>query len=109
MCTCRHSRSEQDTRTMPLFFNLTTDSACLDTVSEQDEIVGHISQRMATYVSRFFKRSTNAGTVKVTGKRVNRGAGYGLEIPCIYTFNVDTGTSIPWLRCKLFRLGYSVK
>ena len=81
MCTCRHSRSEQDTRTIPLFFNLTTDSACLDTVSEQDEIVDHISQRMATYVSRFLKRSTNAGTVKVTGKRVNRGAGYGLEIP----------------------------
>ena len=75
--------------------NLTTDSACLDTVSEQDEIAGHILQRMATYVSRFLKRSTNAGTVKVTGKRVNRGAGYGLEIPCIYTFNVDTGTSIP--------------
>ena len=28
--------------------------------------------------------------VKVTGDRVNRGAGYGLEIPCIYTLHGPT-------------------
>ena len=26
-------------------------------------------------------------TVRVTGGKVNRGAGYGLEIPCVYQFN----------------------
>ena len=26
-------------------------------------------------------------TVRVTGGKVNRGAGYGLEIPCVYRFN----------------------
>ena len=25
-------------------------------------------------------------TVRVTGGKVNRGAGYGLEIPCVYQF-----------------------
>ena len=41
------------------------------------------------------KRRTNKGKVVVTGKRVNRGAGYGLEIPREYIFYGDNKTSIP--------------
>ena len=29
-------------------------------------------------------RSQNKGVMEVTGTKVNRGAGYGLEIPCVY-------------------------
>ena len=42
------------------------------------------------------------------GKPVNRGAGYGMEIPCKYVFYGDVETSLPWLKSKLDYLGYSV-
>ena len=35
--------------------------------------------------SNFLKRDTNKAFAKVIGERVNRGAAYGLEIPCIYS------------------------
>ena len=35
-------------------------------------------------LSQFLKRDFNKAVVEVTGDRVNRGAGYGLEVPCIY-------------------------
>ena len=35
-------------------------------------------------MSRFLKRDVNIAYAKVTGEKINRGAGYGLEIPCIY-------------------------
>ena len=34
--------------------------------------------------SRFLRRDCNNGFVEVTGNCVNRGAGYGMEVPCIY-------------------------
>ena len=80
-----------------------------NTVDEQeDEILGHIPLRMALFVSKFLKRLTNKGKVVVTGKRVNRGAGYGLEIPCTYIFSGDKNMSIPWLKSKLESLSYEV-
>ena len=74
----------------------------------EDEILGHILLRISTFVSRFLKRLTNKGKVVITGKRVNRGAGYGLEIPCKYIFYGDKQMSIPWLKSKLQNLGYDV-
>ena len=35
-------------------------------------------------MSRFLKRDVNIAYAKVTGEKINRGAGYGLEIPCVY-------------------------
>ena len=35
-------------------------------------------------MSRFLKRDVNMAFAKVTEGKINRGAGYGLEIPCIY-------------------------
>ena len=65
-----------------------------NTINKNDEILGHIPLRMSLFVS----------TV-VRGKRVNRGAGYGLEIPCQYIFYGDTKMSLPWLQSKLECLG----
>ena len=56
------------------------------TVQTNEEVIGHIPLRMASCVGKFSKRRTNRGKVVVTGKPVNRGAGYGLEIPCEYIF-----------------------
>ena len=64
----------------------------------EDEILGHIPLRMLTFVIWFLKRFTNKGKVVITGKRVNQGAGYGLEIPCKYIFYGDKQMSIPWLK-----------
>ena len=47
-------------------------------------IVGHVPYNLAPTVSHFLQRSFNKGLTEVTGDRVNRGAGYGLEVPCVY-------------------------
>ena len=35
-------------------------------------------------MSRFLTRDVNKAFAEVTGGKVNRRAGYGLEIPCVY-------------------------
>lgn len=47
-------------------------------------VVGHVPFNLAPVFSPFLKRSFNKGTAEITGGKVNRGAGYGLEVPCIY-------------------------
>ena len=42
--------------------------------------VSYYLQRELSLISQFLQR----GFAEVTGPRVNRGAGYGLEIPCVY-------------------------
>ena len=59
-----------------------------NTINKNDEILGHIPLRMSLFVSKFLKRGTNKGKTVVRGKRINSGAGYGLEIPCQYVFVV---------------------
>ena len=39
---------------------------------------------LSILISQFLRRDCNKGFAEVTGPRVNRGAGYGLEIPCVY-------------------------
>ena len=56
-------------------------------------------------LANFLKRRTNNGKAIITGKRVNRGAGYGLEIPCSYIFYEDNDISIPWLRERMESTG----
>ena len=47
-------------------------------------IVGHVSYNIAPIIERFLMREANTGFLEITGAKVNRGAGCGLEIPCIY-------------------------
>ena len=49
-------------------------------------VVGHVPFNLAPVMSAFLKRPVNKGLVEVTGLKVNRGAGYGLEIPGNYHF-----------------------
>ena len=55
---------------------------------------------MALWVTKFLKRTTNSGTVVIPGKRINRGAGYGVELRCQCTFQGDE-FSCKWLKDKL--------
>ena len=46
------------------------------------EIVGHVPY-LNPRMSAFFMRE-NRAFAEITGTKVNRGAGYGLEVPCVY-------------------------
>ena len=47
-------------------------------------MVGHVPFNLAPSISNFLKRDINKVFAKVIGEKINRGAGYGLEIPCEY-------------------------
>ena len=53
-------------------------------VMKEDEIVGHVHYNITSLLSSFLKRDCNKGFAEVTGNALNRGAGYGLEVPCKY-------------------------
>ena len=53
-------------------------------VTSDSTVVGHVPYNPAPIFSHFLAREFNKGTVCITGERTNRGAGYGLEVPCIY-------------------------
>ena len=50
----------------------------------EDRIVGHVPKNLSKIMNRFTKILSCSLRCKVTGKRVNRGAGYGLEITVVY-------------------------
>ena len=51
-------------------------------VWKENKIVGHMPYNIASVISQFLRRGCNKGFVQVTGNKVNREAGYGLEVPC---------------------------
>ena len=53
-------------------------------VHKEGDVVGHVPYNISSLLSNFLKRDCNKGFVEVTGSHVNHGAGYGLEVPCIY-------------------------
>lgn len=53
-------------------------------VLKEDAIMGHVPYNMAPAISHFLKRDVNKGFAEIRGEAVNRGAGYGLEVPCVY-------------------------
>ena len=48
-------------------------------------VVGHVPFNLDSSISNFLKRDTNKAFAKVVGDKVSREAGYGLEIPCVYS------------------------
>ena len=57
-------------------------------------------RNISKFVYRFFKFPNSKLSCKVKGKRLYRGAGYGLEIPVIYTFNWHE-KAIEWIKSKI--------
>ena len=56
-------------------------------VLKEDDIVivGHVPRNLSPSLFQFLlRRDVNKAFTEVTGQKVNRGAGYGLEIPCTY-------------------------
>ena len=53
-------------------------------VYREDVIVGHIPFNLVPRLSAFLRRDVNKVFAEVAGAKVNRGAGYGLEVHCTY-------------------------
>ncbi len=51
---------------------------------KENVVVGHVPYNLASSMSHFLRREFNKAFAEVVGNKVNRGAGYRLEIPCIY-------------------------
>ena len=49
-------------------------------------IVGHVPKNLSKFFYQFLSLPNCTISCEVTGKRVNRAGGYGLEIPVKYTF-----------------------
>ena len=67
---------------------------------KDNDVAGHVPWALAStkqgtgIVRHFYTKKGSKGQVQVVGKAVNRGGGYGMEIPCAYKFtgqprNVD--------------------
>ena len=53
-------------------------------VMYEDRVVGHIPLAISKCISLFLTLLGSLLETKVTEKRINRGGGYGLEVPCKY-------------------------
>ena len=60
-----------------------------------ERIVGHVSKNLSKIFHQFMKIPNCTIGCKVTGKRVNRRAGYGLEIPLQYRF-IGAEKAVEW-------------
>lgn len=67
------------------FSNPTKPYFNLNEISLDMEVIGHVPKLMALWLTTFFKRPT----VVIKAKRINRGAGYGVELRCRFKFQGD--------------------
>ena len=65
----------------------------------EDRAVGHIPFAISKCISLFLTLSRSFLETKVTRKRINRGGGYGLEVPCKYRMSGQEKTK-DWIKRK---------
>ena len=66
----------------------------------KETVVGHLPENISKLCFLFLKVPYTSIKAEVTGKRVNRGGGYGLEVPVIYYFT-GPGKLVNWIKEKL--------
>ena len=57
------------------------DNFAVAVINKEDAVVGHVPFNLAPIFSHFLQRDFNKASLEITGDRINRGAGYGLEVP----------------------------
>ena len=67
---------------------------------QKETLVGHMPRNISKFVYEFLKLPNSKLSCKVKGKRLNKSAEYGLEIPVIYTFNGHE-KGIEWIKSKM--------
>ena len=55
-------------------------------VIREGDVVGHVPQTVSRVIFFFLGYVGNVGFCEVTGPRLNRGVGLGVEVPCVYKF-----------------------
>ena len=63
-------------------------------------IVGHVPKNLSKFFYQFLSLPNCTISCEVTGKRVNRGGRYGLEIPVKYTF-LGPNKAIEWIEKRV--------
>ena len=53
-------------------------------IEKHGQVVGHVSHNLAPLIFYFLLREVNKGMVEIKGQPVNRGAGMGMGVPCVY-------------------------
>ena len=61
--------------------------------------VGHIPLAISKCIFLFLTLQASFLETKVTGKRINRGGGYGLEVPCKYRIS-EQEKAVDWIKRK---------
>ena len=67
---------------------------------KKNDVAGHVPSELSStkqgtgIIRHFLTKKGSKGQVQVVGKAVDRGGGYGMEMPCVYKFtgqprNVD--------------------
>ena len=67
---------------------------------QKETLVEHMPPNISKFVYKFLKLPNSKLYCKVKGKRLNRCAGDGLEIPVIYKFNGHE-KPIEWIKSKI--------
>ena len=67
------------------------------TIVLEEGIVGHVPKNLSKIFHQFMKIPKCTIRCKLTWKRVNRGAGYGLEIPVQYRF-IGAEKAVEWAK-----------
>ena len=65
----------------------------------EDRVVGHIPLVISKCIFLFLTLPGLFLETKVTGKRINRGGGYGLEVPCKYRISGQE-EAVDWIKRK---------
>ena len=65
----------------------------------KDRVVGHISLAISKCISLFLSLPGSFVENNVTRKRINRGGGYGLEVPCKYRISGQE-KAVDWMKRK---------
>ena len=65
----------------------------------EDWVVAHIPLAISKSISLFLTLPGSFSETKVTGKKINRGGGYGLEVPCKYRISAEE-KAVDWIKRK---------
>ena len=68
-------------------------------VMYEDRVVGYIPFAISKCISLFLALPGSFLETKVTGKRINLGRGYGLEVPCKYCISGQE-KAVDWIKRK---------
>ena len=72
-------------------------------VLSEGRVFGHVPKNLSKLFHQFLRIPNSTIGCKITGKRVNRGAGYGLEIPAEYSF-IGAVKAVEWVEKNINKL-----